>query len=267
MNGRTVVSVLMVLVLAGCWTRVDETEHCIETRYGNVVNESMSQGLNFTMLTDAECFTLTDQNYPDDGEVEVVQAVTKAPNPVQIDGDVAIVYAFDPATVLDVFREKRSQRAAEVEIYNSVREGYRNALANWTVADVFSDRRALIGDSVQAHIQRKLGNRAIIKRVFIRNIKLPPEIEAARTSAAQQAQALDKQRQQYQIDSLEAQTRIVRAEAAAREQELLAQAYAESPAVLQLKVAEQMAKICANAQQCILGVSVMDRIMGTGGGQ
>lgn len=255
-------AVALAVLLAGC-TRVDSTEHCIETLYGDVINEHMETGLAATVFTDATCFRLTDQNYPSEGGV-AVQAITMQPNPVRIAGELAVVYAHDPTTISQVFREKRSPQAVEVELINAVQEGYKNALAGWTIADVFSAQSATLSDSIKAHIQAKIGNRATIKNVFVRATNLPPEIEAARTAAAQQAQALDKQRQQYAIDSLSAQSKVVAATAEARAQELLAAAYAEEPAVLQLKVAEQMSRICANAQQCILGVGVMERLMGPG---
>lgn len=262
---RALMAVMVAGSLAGCWTRVDETEHCVELQYGNVVTEKMDQGLNITATTTVECFSLIDQNYPDNEGAETVEAVTKAPpgqtQGVRITGDVAIVYAFNPETVYDVFKEKRSERAAEVEIFNSVREGYRNALANWTVGDVYSARRAEIGDSVKAHIQRKVGNRATIKQAYIRDIRLPPEIEQARNAAAQQAQALDKQKQQFEIDSLQARSRVMQANAEAESKRLLAESYSANESLKEIEVARELAKICANAQQCILGVSVMDRIL------
>lgn len=254
--------VLLVSVLVAC-TRVDSTERCIETRYGDVVNENMDTGLNATFITDAECFKLTDLAFPVDGSAERISAVTRAPNPVTIEGDVAIIYAFDPSTIMDVFRAKRSQAAAEVEIYNAVREGYRNAIAQWTVEQVFSDQRASMGDSVRMAIQRKIGDRAIIRNVFVRELRLPPVIEEARIAAAKQAQIADSVRQQFAIDSLRNRTALMTAETNARRVQLEAAAYAQDPALLQLKVAEQMSRICANAQQCILGVSVMDRLMTT----
>jgi regulator of protease activity HflC (stomatin/prohibitin superfamily) len=253
-------STVIALALCAC-TMVDSTEHCVETRMGEVINPHMSTGLNISMITDATCFKLTDQNYPEDGEAEQVEAVTKSPNPVKVVGDVAIVYAFDPTTVPEVFNTKRSEANAELDIYNAMREGYRNALATWTVADVFSERRAEIGDSVKAAIQRKLGDRAIIKNVFIRNIQLPPEIEQARNDAAQQAQVIAKQRQQFEIDSMAARSKVMQAQAEAESKRLLAQSYSANASLKEIEVARELAKICANAQQCILGASVMDRII------
>jgi regulator of protease activity HflC (stomatin/prohibitin superfamily) len=103
-----------------------------------------------------------------------MDAQTKDPMTVQ--GDVAIVYAFDPATVYDVFLEKRSAASAEVQVVNAIRDGYRSAVAGWSIADISSARRANLGDSVRAHIQLKLGKLATVKQVFIRDIRVPAAI-------------------------------------------------------------------------------------------
>src|SRR5205085_4470625 len=125
-------------------TQVHQTERCIGTRYGKVIEKEMPVGMNLTIFTSANCFTLTDQNYPaNSGEKETMDAQTRDPMTVQ--GDVAIVYAFDPATVYDVFLEKRSEAAAEVQVVNAIRDGYRSAVAGWSIADISSARRASLG--------------------------------------------------------------------------------------------------------------------------
>ncbi len=174
---------LLILMAAMACTSVDSTEHCIETRYGAITKEKMGQGLNSTLTTEANCFSLTDQNFPANAEgKEPIEAQTR--DPVTVIGDVSIVYAFDPATIVSVFNAKRSQVAVEVEIQNAIRSGYRSALAGWSVADIFSNRRAALDDSVRAHIQRKIGERAVIRTVFVRDVKVPPAIEQARIEAA-----------------------------------------------------------------------------------
>jgi hypothetical protein len=253
---------LCVLFLAGC-TRVDTTEHCILTRYGDVVEEKMGTGLTFTPLTDATCFSLTEQNFPSGNTTkEVVEAQTR--DPVTVQGDVAIVYSYDPATIVKVFREKRTPDAVETEVVNSIREGYRNALASWTVSDIFSARRASLSDSVRAHIQRKIGDRAQIRQVFVRDIRIPQQIEAARIDAARQAQVLDQARKQFTIDSVNSAAVVLKARAESESKRLEAQAYGQNPKLLDLRIAEAMAGICRGSSTCVLGGSIMDAWMGGG---
>jgi regulator of protease activity HflC (stomatin/prohibitin superfamily) len=252
-----------MLALVGC-TAVDETEYCVETRYGKVIGERMHVGLNATVLTEATCFSLTDQNFPNSDEPERIEAQTA--DPVTVSGDLALVFAFDAATVYDVFTDKRSERAAVQEVQNAVREGYRNALASWTVADIFSDRRAELGDSVRAHIQRKVGDRVRIVQVFVRDIKIPPQIEGARINAARQAQILDAANKQYTIDSVNAAAKLMVANTEAQAKEMSARAYDVNPKLLDLEIARELAKMCQGTQTCVLGGSVADTWRLNGGG-
>lgn len=260
MRSNKMLILALALPLAAC-TQVDTTERCILTRYGEVVQQEMPKGLNWTPLTDATCFTMTDRNFPDAGATETISAQTA--DPVTIEGDVAIVYTYDPATIYQVFLDKRTPASAEAEILNSVREGYRTALAGWTVAQIFSSNRASLADSVRAHIQRKIGTRAIIRQVFVRDIKLPQAIEQARINSARQAQVLAQARQQYEIDSVNARAKVLTAEADARTKQLLAQSYASNPRLMELEAArafaEGLGKVCGQGvTTCIIGGSVMD---------
>jgi regulator of protease activity HflC (stomatin/prohibitin superfamily) len=245
--------------LSAC-TSVDTTEHCVLTRYGKVVEPKMGTGMNFTPLADATCFTMTDKNFPEAGGKETMEAQTA--DPITVTGDVSIVYAYDPATIARLFEDKRTPTAAEAEILNAVREGYRNALAGWTVSQIFSGSRSALADSVRAHIQRKIGDRARIKQVFVRDIKAPAQIEAARVEAAKQAQVLDRAQKQFVIDSVNARAAMMTAEAQARAKKLEAEAYAANRELLQLRIAEAyargLAEACKGVTTCVIGGSVMD---------
>lgn len=249
-----------LVAIDGC-TSIDTTEDCFETRYGQLVNKHMKPGLTTTITTDVTCFPLTDQNFPynTDGK-ETMEAQTK--DPITIQGDVAIVWAYDPATTEAVFTAKRNPQAVQVEVLNAIREGYRSAMAGWTVADIFSEKRPKLADSVKVHIQNKLGTRAIIKTVFVRAITVPKAIEDARTAAAQQAQILDKALKEKAIAEANAATEITRAEGTARANQLRANSYASNPKLLDLDIAQvqanALANVCARATTCVIGGSVAD---------
>lgn len=250
---KHLLAVLALASLAAC-TSVDQTEHCVGTRYGKVVEDKMPNGINATILETANCFTLTDQNFPRDAsEKETMEAQTR--DPMTVTGDVAIVFAFDPATVKDVFLEKRSQDAAEVQILNAIRDGYRSALAGWSVNDIFSAQRTVLGDSVKAHIQRKLGKLAIVKQVYVRDIKVPQAIEAARVAATQQALVLDKAQKQLAIDSMTARGQIITAQAQAEANRLTSISYASNPKMLDLEIAKALAGLCGKSTTCVIGAS------------
>jgi regulator of protease activity HflC (stomatin/prohibitin superfamily) len=265
---RTLVLVA-AFVLSAC-ARVDETEYCVKTRYGNVIDSALSPGLTnvATPGVTLECFSLTDQNFPevsgDDGASAMTMEVATGggEQPLTINVEVSAVYSFDPTTVYNVFLAKRSERAAEVEVFNSIQEGTRAAFSAWTVNELFGPDRVTLSDSVKFHIQRKLSNRAIIKNVFVKNIKLPSQIEAARIAAAQQEQVLDKARKQFVIDSTEALGKILKAEAEAKSNALRAQSYSSNPKLLDLEIArawsDGLAKACNGASTCIIGGQALD---------
>jgi|GEM_PF-3205835 len=252
---------LLILMMSGSFARVDSTEHCVLTRYGTVVKRKMPTGLNFTPLSEPTCFGMTQRNFPDneDGK-EVIQATTA--DPVTVEGDVAVTWSYNPGTIYQVFLDKRTPEAAETEVLNAVREGYRNALNAWTVNRIFSAERARLSDDVRRQIQAKLGNRATVHQVFVRDIRIPPQIEQARIEAARQAQVLDRALKQFTIDSVNARAQLLKAEADAQAKELEARSYAANPALLQLESAKAMSQglsqACRGVQTCVIGGSVMD---------
>lgn len=260
--GGVLVSLLFtMLLISGSFTRVDSTEHCVLTRYGTVIKRKMPTGLNFTPLSEPTCFRMTQRNFPEDDDgKEVIQATTA--DPVTVEGDVAITWSYNPGSIFQVFLDKRTPDAAETEVLNAVREGYRNALNAWTVNRIFSAERARLSDDVRRQIQAKLGNRATIHQVFVRDIRIPPQIEQARIEAARQAQVLDRAQKQFTIDSVNARAQLLKAEADARAKELEARSYAANPALLQLEAAKAMSsglsQACRGVQTCVIGGSVMD---------
>lgn len=253
---------LLLPLLAAC-VSVDSTEHCVQTRYGTIIENQMKPGLHFSPIADATCFSLTDQNYPADS-AEHVEAQTS--DPVTIDGDVTIVYRYEH--VVELFKDKRSTRAAETEVRNAIREGFRTAMAGWSIEDLFSSRRAAFADSVRVHIQRKLDKRANIRQVYVRALKAPQQIEQARIAAARQAQILDQARKQKTIDSTNAVSTLFAQEMSAKANRLQMEALAASPQALQLKsmeaLANGLANMCKGVTTCIVGGNVVDKFLAGG---
>jgi regulator of protease activity HflC (stomatin/prohibitin superfamily) len=240
-------------LLAACYS-IDATEWCVGTRYGKPVEQRIGTGLTFAPIMDVTCFPMTDRSFPSD-TTTTVSAMTS--DPLTVAGDVTIVYAYDAGTLFDsVFMGKRTHEAAEVELLNAIREGYRNAIANWSVQEII-DNRSNLSDSVQAHIQRKLGGRAIVKRVYVRNIGFPETIEKARIAAVQRTSELDAARKKLAIDSAEAWGTVIQARAQADAKRLEANAYSENPRLLDLEIAKAW-KPCGAAATCVIGGSSLD---------
>jgi len=252
---------LLLPLLFGCYS-IDATEWCVGTRYGKVTERQIATGLEWAPIMDVTCFPMTDRTFPRD-TAEMVSAMTS--DPLTVNGDVTIVYAYDPATLFDsVFMGKRSHDNAETEVLNAIREGYRNAIAQFSVQEII-ENRATLADSVRLHIQRKMGGRAIVKRVFVRNIGFPESIEKARIQAVQRTSELDAARKKLAIDSAEAIGQVIQARAAADAKRLEAQSYEANPRLLDLEIAKQYRQVCGSASTCTLGGSVADKFFATGG--
>lgn len=265
---RTFGVVALVALLTAC-SRVDQTEYCVKTDYGTVVEKSVGSGLTFTGAPGVAltCFSMTDQNFPEkhgDSLSTLTMDVQTGggEQPLTIQVEVSGVYAFDPNTVYNVFLAKRSETAAEVEVFNSIQEGTRAAFGSWTVNEIFSSQRGNLSDSLKAHIQRKLGQRAVIKNIFVKKITLPQAIEQARIAAAQQAQILAKAQQQFVIDSQNARGVVMKAEADAKANQLRANSYASNPKLLDLEIAKVwsagLSNACGRTTTCIIGGQALD---------
>jgi len=250
-------SVLLLTMLAAC-ERVDETEHCIETRYGNVTNDHVGSGLTATVTVDLTCFPLTEQNYPQNaaGKEMIDNAVTR--DSTIIAGDVAITWQYNPTSILQVFKAKRRPEAVLFEVQNALRDGFRSAVATQSTESLLGPQRAAFDTVVRNAVQKKLGDIATVNKVFIRGIVLPPELTNARNRIVQQTADLREARNKLEIANANAAAQIALAKGEAESKRLLATSYANNSRIIDLEIAKEYAKICGQATTCVLGGSVAD---------
>jgi regulator of protease activity HflC (stomatin/prohibitin superfamily) len=250
--------------MAACFSMVDATEHCVETRYGKVLNEKTGNGLVSTNTTHLTCFPTIQQQFPGghltNGEAasEHIEFLTR--DSVMVGVDFALNWDYkDP---YQAFLTRRSHEAVLSELSNAMRSGAREAGATIGLPDFFGAKRAGMDVIFQEAFNRQMSKYAEIKKVYINHVTLPKTIQdawlATQTSQAQQKQAIAA----FITDSLNARRTVVTAAAGAEKMRLENQAMAVSPAVIQLRIAETMAngmaRVCSGAQTCILGGSVMD---------
>ena len=256
---RAIAVALAALTLAAC-ERVDETEHCIETRYGNVTNEHVEPGLTATLTVDVTCFTLTEQNYPEGSNSKemIENAVTR--DSTIISGDVAMTWQYNPSTIPQVFRAKRRPEAVLFEIQNALRDGFRSAVATQTTESLLGPQRAAFDTVVKNAVQAKLGTIAKVNKIFIRGIVLPPSLTQARNRIVEQAASLREARNKQEIATANANAAVAVAKGEAESKRLLAQSYAQNSKIIELEIAKEMSKICGQATTCVLGGSVMDLV-------
>lgn len=103
----------MLLFTTACFEKVDATEHCVETRYGKVVNPKAGDGLVSTMTTTLTCFPTTQQQFPggsvtgEDASAEKVEFLTR--DSIMMAADIAILWKYSNPN--DAFNTRRSHAA------------------------------------------------------------------------------------------------------------------------------------------------------------
>ena len=256
---------ILAVMLAAC-TTVHQTEQCVETRYGKIVNPHMDNGLNSTVIDVANCFPITDLNYPEKGsEAHDFEASTS--DPVVVNGKITVVYSY--RNIEQLYLEKRTEEASHVQMLSALNEGITVATSRFTIDQLFGPQRGTFGDSIRAIAQRKAGPNILIKQVFLRDLTPPKSIAEARVNSARKETEYAAARRQLSIDSVNAAAVVLKAQGEATRQRLEAQAIATSPEVLKLRAAEAMAKgmeqICGHATTCIIGGNIMDKWLNMGG--
>lgn len=267
MRFHTMVLLFATIFLNACGgvRLVDETEHCVETRYGKVVREQIPSGMDWFWLTDATCFSLTEK------EVAVTGLEVQTADSVKIAVDtVTFLYKYDPATVFEVFKDKRSPSAAESEIMKAAQEGIKKSFAQVRVVDLFGDGRAHLTERVREGMQTSVRDRAEILNVFFGGkIRLPQEVEDARIRTMTQIQNAAAEREKLKTDSIAAANRVLQSEADRRVAENKAAVYQQNKVLADLEVqkaqAQAWAEICKGVTTCIIGGNVVDRFLATGG--
>lgn len=247
---------------------VQETEHCVKLRYGRVAQEKMPTGMNWMIGPgiEATCFNLVEQNW---GGTDGVAMEAPTNNPLPIKATVRVVYQHNGGRITGpsgLFTEKRSPERAEQEVDNAIRAGFATAMKQYSVTQLFSPQGATFDQTVREQIQARLGDQTEIKNVFVTDLLPPSQIAEQRVAAAQQELQLKQALDQLKIDSAQATGRILKAEAAARETQLNAQAMASSPEAIRIRIAEVTAKGLSDAlractSNCFIGGDVMERAM------
>jgi regulator of protease activity HflC (stomatin/prohibitin superfamily) len=255
---------MMSLFTTACLEKVDATEHCVETRYGKVVNERVQDGLVSTLTTALTCFPTTQQQFPggtvkgEDAAAERVEFLTR--DSIMMAADIAILWKYTNAN--EAFATRRSHDAVLSELSNSVRAGARDAGATIGLTDLMGAKRAELDEVFRLAINSQMSDYVQIEKVYIRGVAIPSNIQALWTQTLAQQAEQTKARAAFITDSLNARRIVITAEAEARKVELESRALATSPVVLQLRAAEAMAagfkEMCKGTQTCIVGGSVMD---------
>jgi hypothetical protein len=254
MKGRNWAVMLLTLIVASACTAVDETEHCVETRYGKIVTEKMSNGLNGTVMTQATCFPTTEQNFA----LENVEITTKDPVTLKV-SKVTVLLKYNTSQIPQTFMDKRKHENAMAAAYDGAVEAIKNSWSTVYLTEVYGTKKPQLSALMKQAIQSKLGSRFVVNDVILAgNITGAESLERQRVAAMEQDLAQNTARKAFQTDSLNNLRKIQNENTAAEVRRLQARVYEQNPAVLRLEIAREQAKLCGSAQTCVLGGSVLD---------
>jgi len=239
------------------FNKVDATEHCVETRWGKVINPKVENGLISTITTDLTCFTTTEMQT--DGET--VEFLTRDSVVVKVELGLNLKYT----DAFKAFETRRSHDAVMAEVANAVRSGSRDAGATIGIGDMMGAKRASLDELFREAINNQLGDYITVVKVYPRQIVIPARIQETFTATIAQQAEQQKARAKYVTDSLNARSTVINAQAAAEATRLTAQAMAVSPAVLKFRsdsvLAAGMKEICGRASTCVIGGTVADKFL------
>jgi len=267
---RTLVTAAALALLAACGgTRVTEQHYGIETSFGSISNPNLPQGFNWEAWgTDTHLIPLTELNYPavdDDPQTPSSETVRKAPtrDSLQVDAQVAMTWKYNPATIVEVFKSKRSQAgdlqaAVNFEIANALRSGFRSAVATKTIEDLVGPQRATFDEDVKKHVQEALGPRYIVTKVFVNHIELPASIAESRQRIIAQVAELKSAQNREAIAKANASAQIEQARGDAEANRLRAASYSENKKMVDLEIAKALAGLCNGVTTCVIGGSTAD---------
>lgn len=267
-------ALVFVVGLMGCFgTRVDETEFCTETRWGNAITPIMKTGWNWQISPGlgSTCFPASQQLYPggrdEKGQPigDVVVALTT--DSVDLTLEFAFEYEIPRAVYYDsVFKKKREPEAFLQTVANVAREGARLPVTRFRSGSALSERDRF-GDSLKVSLQRSAGGLFNVTRVYVRDMDLPQKVRDARELVFQQNMELDRALKQRRIDSVGNVTKIQNAQTDYEVRSQQAKVF-ENKVFADIEVKKAQAKamgdLCGQAQTCIIGGTVMDKWMAGG---
>lgn len=244
-------AVLFVVALAAC-ASVDETEHCVATRYGAVIDEKVTPGLSSVMFSDLTCLPLTQQVT----DPEMVTLFTK--DSVQVGVDLSYEWRYSDAGA--AWKDKRSHEMVVAALTKASSTAARNSMSTIAMADLFSSARSSIDEKFHKALTEEVPPYVVIGKVYVQKVEPPRGIVQAWTAAAASRAKQQEARDGFIADSLRIRRELMEADASARKTRLENEAILAVP--MQVRVAAEyargLANVCAKATTCILGGSVMD---------
>jgi regulator of protease activity HflC (stomatin/prohibitin superfamily) len=188
---------------------------------GNVDAEAMEQGVHLmNPLASIEKMSVREQNFPQDGSVERMDAQTSEQLTVTL--EVAILYRLDGAHAPELYQRLGTEAQIKNRIVlNAVRNGVRDAIATKSISEIFSPNRRDLATAMREAIQSKAGDRIAMLEVFVRDIQAPPTVKEAIEAKLAREQQVAAERFQTEIIQERAKQKVEDAKGIAEAQKII----------------------------------------------
>lgn len=256
-------ALVCLMLCLWCWQTIPAGHGGVATLFGNVVEKSYDDGLHFPVnpllsWTEYDC---RDKNF----DVTGVQVPTKDQQTSTI--DFSVQYRLNKAELASIKQDiGKAEDFVNVVLTPNIRSLSRSeGKAVNRCEELFNDSiQAQMETNLQARLQVRAGDFAIIERVLVRKVKLPGHIEEAIKNKKVREQKAEEQKaellrfeteQQQKVKTAkaereaaeeEAKKKMLLADADAYEITALGKALAESPSVIKLKALEALENISSN---------------------
>jgi len=171
-----------------------------------------------------------------------IKALTAEGLPVVI--DISIQYKINPNKAPELYATIKNP---ESWMTSRIRAKVRDIIAQYTVEDLYTDRRTEVQEKIASAVQKEFDSKGImITATLIRNIDLPDQVEGAIEQKLRAKQEAEKMRFEVQKARLEAEKKIVEAQGQANATEIMAKAIRKNPEILEYKKLEVLEKLAEN---------------------
>lgn len=242
---------LVSLGLGSVYTQDPGEAIVLRSFTGEVVGSSMEEGLHVKApWVDAKSYNIRNEQVvfigSDDEPVRDgangVEITVQDSEGVSADIDITVRYSIAPDSVVEIYRQFGPQESFISKfIENDIRAGLRNVPPKYGTLELLTSRSDVENDIVDFLEDRWEGSGVIVQSVSLQDIRYDPEV-TARFSAAQAARIeVEKAQADLEAAEVNAQQKIVQAEAEAEANRVLAESL--SPEILEQRKLDMLVEV------------------------
>jgi prohibitin 1 len=247
MLGFGIAALLVVLLIAGCVTKVPTGHVGVLTFFGRVTGEVLPEGIHLInpLKTNNE-MSIQTQTIKESASVPSSEGLV-------MNLDTSLIYHLNPDKAADVFQKIGANYEAVV-VEPTLRAAIRESTASHTANALYTGEREMVAKQISDQLTVELNKRGlVVENVLLRDIQLPQTLKAsieAKQQAEQEALAMNFR---LQKEKQEAERKRIEAAGIRDFQQIVAQGI--SPALLEWKGIEatELLSKSSNTKVVVIG--------------